>query len=356
MTRVQFSSGAGDAMGAPSGPNDPPDAAEDPAADPGQARGRTEAARRPRIALMGEFSAGKSTLANLLLGIDHLPVQVTATELPPIWLTHGTGPMIRVDREGAESRLDPAELHRLPLSETSYVKMPLTVPFLARCDLIDMPGISDPNMPVAFWQDLLPQADAVLWCTHATQAWRQSEAAVWETVAKSVRDRSLLLVTRIDKVASAQDRVRLLRRLGAETAECFARPPIPVSLLRAKEGRDTPRDWQESGGADLFCAVEEVLAGLESRGHDDPDRSEARAAHAPRADLPARSETGAGAREGAGSGTASGTGESGPAQAAVVPRRVSLSLSRGPGRTRPPEDQADPQILAFRSLIRDRKD
>ena len=38
--------------------------------------------RRPRVALMGEFSAGKSTLSNLLIGKSALPVNVTATQLP----------------------------------------------------------------------------------------------------------------------------------------------------------------------------------------------------------------------------------------------------------------------------------
>ena len=37
---------------------------------------------RPRIALMGEFSSGKSTLLNLLIGEALLPTKVTATELP----------------------------------------------------------------------------------------------------------------------------------------------------------------------------------------------------------------------------------------------------------------------------------
>ena len=31
--------------------------------------------RRPRVGLMGEFSAGKSTLSNLLVGGNALPVQ-----------------------------------------------------------------------------------------------------------------------------------------------------------------------------------------------------------------------------------------------------------------------------------------
>ena len=40
--------------------------------------------RKPVIALMGEFSAGKSTLLNLLVGRNILPTQVTATRMPPV--------------------------------------------------------------------------------------------------------------------------------------------------------------------------------------------------------------------------------------------------------------------------------
>ena len=43
--------------------------------------------KRPLVALMGEFSAGKSTLSNLLIGKQALPVNVTATQLPPVWMS-----------------------------------------------------------------------------------------------------------------------------------------------------------------------------------------------------------------------------------------------------------------------------
>ena len=45
-------------------------------------------ARKPRIAIMGEFSAGKSTLCNILLGQAPLPMRVTATRLPPVLMTY----------------------------------------------------------------------------------------------------------------------------------------------------------------------------------------------------------------------------------------------------------------------------
>ena len=62
----------------------------------------TETEPRPRVALMGEFSAGKSTLSNLLVGRSALPVNVTATQLPPVWMSYGDEQPYRVGLDGEE--------------------------------------------------------------------------------------------------------------------------------------------------------------------------------------------------------------------------------------------------------------
>ena len=63
--------------------------------------------RKPRVCLMGEFSAGKSTLSNLLIGASALPVNITATQLPPVWISHGSDTPYRVDLDGEEFDIDP---------------------------------------------------------------------------------------------------------------------------------------------------------------------------------------------------------------------------------------------------------
>jgi len=70
---------------------------------------------------------------------------------------------------------------------------------------------------------MLEEVDAVLWCTHATQAWRQSEAAFWAQMPKAVRDRSILLITRFDKLTNERDRGRVLKRIQHETKGLKAR-------------------------------------------------------------------------------------------------------------------------------------
>jgi hypothetical protein len=94
---------------------------------------------------------------------------------------------------------------------------------------------------------MLGEVDAVLWCTHATQAWRQSEAAVWDTIPEAVREKSVLLVTRFDKLTTDRDRRRVLARLGKETKGLFGEM-FPISLTEALAAGDDYDAFDKSGG------------------------------------------------------------------------------------------------------------
>ncbi len=213
--------------------------------------------RKPVIALLGEFSAGKSTLANVLLGTSRSPVRVTATQVPPIWFVAGGGAPVRVAADGREIDLPDGILSDVPLHSTRAVRIPVQAEFLERFSLIDMPGSSDPNMSPDTWDALLPLADIVIWCTPATQAWRQSEAAIWDMVPDVLYQRSLLLLTRMDKLGSDADRSRVLGRVERETAGLF-RSVHPVSLLAATEA---PSECETSGMADVMRALDICLSG-----------------------------------------------------------------------------------------------
>ena len=224
-------------------------------------------ANRPRVALMGEFSAGKSTLSNLLLGKAALPVNVTATQLPPVWISYGDQPPFSVGLDGAESDVDES-FSGVSVHETRYVRLFHQSKFLTNCDLIDMPGISDPNMDAEVWKRVIGEADIVIWCSHATQAWRQSEAAVWSMMPQDLYQKSLLLLTRMDRILSDRDRARVVKRVQGETKGLF-RQVIPVSLVQALEAGQNPDLWEESGAdvlvRSLIELTDEVASGSMGR-------------------------------------------------------------------------------------------
>lgn len=202
--------------------------------------------RKPRIALMGEFSAGKSTLSNLLLGARPLPEKVTATRLSPVWISNGTQDPYRVDIDGSIDPVSLENLETIPVEETRAIRLFLEADILEVCDLIDFPGISDPNMSSDVWERMLPEVDAVIWCTHATQAWRQSESAVWDTMPEAVRNHSILLITRYDKLTTDRDRGRVMKRVERETKGQFS-GIYPISLLQALQAGEDYDLWDASG-------------------------------------------------------------------------------------------------------------
>jgi hypothetical protein len=223
-----------------------------------------EGARKPRIAVLGEFSSGKSTLANILLGHVSSPVRVTATQLPPIWYCHGEGMPVVVESEGDEYEIAPDEISSVPVDGTRYVRVYLPAELLREADLIDMPGSSDPNMSADVWNAVLPEADAAIWCTPATQAWRQSEAAIWDEVDPDLQDRSVLLLTRIDKVLSDIDRARLMKRVRRETHGMFC-DVIAADLLTAQTEADAdivPERASEAGLGSVQKALDTVMSAV----------------------------------------------------------------------------------------------
>ncbi len=233
--------------------------------------------RKPRLAIMGEFSSGKSTLCNVLLGSRPLLEKVTATQLPPVWLSYGSRPAYVQRLDGTREPLDLADLGNVTLDGTEHVRVFLTSDMLKYCDLIDMPGISDPSMAPEVWERMAHLADGVLWCTHATQAWRQSEAGVWATFPEELRAHSILLVTRFDKIIGEQDRMRVLKRVASETRGMFSEF-FPISLTQAMAAGDDQPKWVSSGAYAFTNALFDLvnrLADSDAMKTDDQAENEA---------------------------------------------------------------------------------
>lgn len=213
--------------------------------------------QRPTFALMGEFSAGKSTLLNLLLGGDVLLTQVTATNMPVVWMTYADTPRVfALGRDGTLDAFDistlgdPAHKDKLLLR----VEMPLDI--LKRIDIIDTPGISDPRLAQGALEFLGPYLDFVVWCSAANQAWRQTERAMWTSLPKRLHSQSILALTRADTLKKAGDLLKVVRRCEKEAGSLF-RDVCPISTVGGLEalGPDGKIQDQEAWNANHAAAL-----------------------------------------------------------------------------------------------------
>jgi hypothetical protein len=225
--------------------------------------------RKPRIAIMGEFSSGKSTLCNVLMGARPLLEKVTATQLPPVWLSYGPDDAYTMGLDGVAYDLDLRDLEQVSLETTEHVRIHMKSDILRYCDLIDMPGISDPSMSPEVWERMAHLADGVLWCTHATQAWRQSESGVWNSFPEEMRRNSLLLITRFDKILGDSDKAKVLKRVKQEVDGQFAEV-FPVSLLKAMKAGDDQTMWIDSGAQVFTEALFDIVHRLIDEGAPEP--------------------------------------------------------------------------------------
>ena len=228
------------------------------------ARLSARATARPRLAVVGEFSSGKSTLLNLLLGREVLPTRTTATAAPAVWISHGTRRGYYIDAAGDQQPLPEDGIEAVPPG-SRYIRLWLEADFLETCDILDLSGLADPGRTDDMTYQMLGHAHAVIWCTPATQAWRQSERAAWLAVPPRLRRHSLLAVTRMDKLRNDTDRERVMRRVSHEAAGLFSQfEPISALMALKALAENDAAAWDNSGIDALLEGITEQLSQIEA--------------------------------------------------------------------------------------------
>jgi len=219
---------------------------------------------RPVATLMGEFSAGKSTLLNFVLDMEAAPTRVTATDMPPSWFSYSETPFaIGLTWDGNEEAVDLDQGFSDFRSRYVLIRRGLNSEFLKRCDVIDAPGISDPGLQKNALRFLSKYTDFVVWCTAANQAWRQTENAAFGKLPKSVKENSLLVITRMDKLRAAKDSAKVIKRVTQEAGPLFKevlplKTPKAAAVDAAMRNDDPQGAWVKTGGHAFMTALEET--------------------------------------------------------------------------------------------------
>lgn len=217
--------------------------------------------RKPIIALMGEYSAGKSTLLNLLLDGEILPTKVTATNLPAVWLTYGEEKTVEgLRHDGTLECVDMDSLGEDVREQYLLLRFAHDAEILKQVDVVDTPGISDPKLAKGATLYLADYLDAVLWLSPANQAWRQSEKTVWTAFPETLRADSLMVMTRADKMRRVSDLNKVLKRVKSETKDLFgAVLAMNTPLAKSSKSQPESKDWEKCGGKAFYAALETLI-------------------------------------------------------------------------------------------------
>lgn len=216
-----------------------------------------------RIAILGEPNAGKTTLANRLIGQRILPTSVVATAPYDVRVRHGEKQTVTVlMRDGTARSIKTDALPTLPPDDVKTVEITLPNERLRGIEILDFAAQqSRANTPGWTKQPGTTHqaADLWIWCTNAARAWGESERVARTSATAMSRPRAILAATHADTLMSAAAEALVRARLERETAHLFdtvlftspADPPLDagfethiadrIDRLRARRTKTTAR-------------------------------------------------------------------------------------------------------------------
>jgi GTP-binding protein EngB required for normal cell division len=213
--------------------------------------GRVEALaverERPlRVAVVGEFNAGKSTFLNALLGEDVAPTGVLPTTATLHWVAWAPDPFARVVVKDAPDRVVPhaelkATLAALREEGARVARVYIYAPIerLKRVEILDTPGFNapDPDHVIAA-RAAFDEAHLAIWLLDATGAMKESERKVLAEI-NGLGVPVQILVNKADRLKPDDLQVVLahvLESLGAVGLRSHA-PPVAFSARLSLKGR-----------------------------------------------------------------------------------------------------------------------
>ncbi len=145
-----------------------------------------ERERPLRVAVVGEFNAGKSTFLNALLGEDVAPTGVLPTTATLHWVAWAPDPFARIVVRGAPDRVVPhADLKATLASlrdagarvDRVYIYAPIER--LKRVEILDTPGFNAPDPDhIAAARTAFDEAHLAIWLLDATHPMKETERKV----------------------------------------------------------------------------------------------------------------------------------------------------------------------------------
>lgn len=179
------------------------------------------------VLLLGEPNSGKTTAANTLLAGGILPTSVIPNTRYPVLLRYGK----LVSLSGHTTRGI-----KLPIGteddvrgqKIAFLEIAMPNPRLSQFEIVDTPGLFKSNT-IEGMTDISPLRIPI-WCTSATQAWKESERRAWLRLHPSLRRRGVLALTRLDLILDPEQRSRLIARLRAEAGPHFRQIVATVEM------------------------------------------------------------------------------------------------------------------------------
>ncbi len=216
-----------------------------------------------RIAVAGEFEAGKSSVINAMLGRIIVPCNPGLKSRPLIKVSHNPQPLI-VGEDTTGNVVEAQDVEDLrQINDLAVCELHVPAPGLGRTEIVEVPHKPGKSIaPKDF--AMLAAADLIIWVTIASQAWRLSEKATVEALPAGSRRKSVLAISRADLLHDAGDWEKIETRLQKEASPYFSEMVfMQASLRHLKACHRDGESWNRTGGPSLTGIAGDVVSGTQ---------------------------------------------------------------------------------------------
>ncbi|MEA1918923.1 MAG: dynamin family protein [Campylobacterota bacterium] len=194
------------------------------------------------IAIVGQFSSGKSTFLNALLSKDVLPTGIIPVTSKVNFINYAQEYKLKVSYHNGANEYHSLETiaqftdQRHAIEEIKYLTLYAPMDILKEISFVDTPGLNSLSLnDTQVTKKILRDVDGIIWLTLIDNAGKESEAEVLKEYLGNFKDKSLCVLNQKDKFTPEQ--VETTLSYIKENFSSFFSELIPISAKQALDSR-----------------------------------------------------------------------------------------------------------------------
>ena len=199
------------------------------------------------VAIVGQFSSGKSTFLNALLSKDVLPTGITPVTSKVNYINYGNDYKLKVTYNNGADEYHPLEAisdftdQRYSVEDIKYITLYAPMEILKDISFVDTPGLNSQSLnDTKVTKKILRDVDGIIWLTLLDNAGKESESQILSQCLQDFKDKSLCVLNQKDKFNDEQVRTAVAY-VEKSFGDFFARV-IPISAKQALDSRVNQKD------------------------------------------------------------------------------------------------------------------
>lgn len=216
------------------------------------------------IAIVGQFSSGKSSFLNAILDEELLPTGITPITSKVCKILYGEERILEIHYKNKTKVLKDVEylqkLNREAAKEISHFCLYLKNPLLKEIAFMDTPGFNSQNQEdTEVTTNILQKVDGIIWLTLIDNAGKKSEKELLEKYMQNYSHKSLCVLNQKDRLE--EEEVLLSVEYAKKAFNGIFAEILPISAKNALKGvkEGDKKLLEESNFKKVHSFLEEVI-------------------------------------------------------------------------------------------------